>query len=1258
MRLWIFFICPAVSSSAEDLGPESLWDEAYSALRKKDSKLIDAYERALLASNDEHQQDVKRTLPNAGQISSVGGIDRAAQLQKLVDCKLQDINNSRIKITVSGKEVVVKDQVRKIVTAILSAKDFIGSVVSSEPHAALAWAGVLIALPVLLNPVTQDDDAMKGLAYISDLLVRWKVTEDTYLKPQTIVASIPGQSTSQPLRDLRTSFRAKTIELYSQILKYQIQLAQQYSRSGMFRLLRDFIENRITKDLSAFNSNTLKVVRDKVIELQGRAEKSLALLMETKADVENISHTQLLGKLPRAEYAAFNTFKKNEPPPPECLDGTRVDILNQIQDWGEGRGSKCIFWLKGMAGTGKSTIARTISHRFHEKGRLGTSFFFSKGKKDLGDATAFFTTLAVQLTEVLPDLKRHVCDAIAKRGDIGQQSLLNQWKYLILQPLLALDKGLLLPIVLVFVIDALDECESDYDLPMILRLLTEVKDLKIIRIRVFITSRPETPIRLGFREIPEITHHDLMLHSIPQLVIEHDISVFLRHELLKISKKRSLGKDWPGEEDIQKLVQKAGRLFIYAATACRFLNKSIYPKKRLSEMFQVNSASRSSTRELDEMYMMVLKNLITKGHDEDNEDVTRLFREIVGSIIILFETLSVVALTRLLAISSTEVNETLEPLRSVLNIPDDETSPIQLFHLSFRDFLLDTQRCTDSRFWIDEKTAHSKLSMHCLKLMSEHLRRDMCDLRLIGALASEVEKSKIEKYIPLDVQYACSYWVSHLQRSDIVLCDNGQVHRFLNEHFLHWLETLSHIRKIFEGVLRVIDLSKHLSTLPPGEHTELRAMIHDAERFILNYKSVINLAPLQVYNSALIFSPAKSIIKNLFLNEASTWIKRSSCAVAFSPDGQLLASVSDDNTIRLWDINTGALHSVLEGHSGSAIAVAFSPDGQLLASGSIDNTVRLWDTNTNASHGTLEGHTTPIWAVAFSPNKQFAISRSYNEIIRLWDPTTGALCGTLKGHLVEFSPDGLILASISSDRTIRLWDLKTEALISTLRGHSNSVNALAFSPDGQLLASASSDKTIMFWDPKTGSPRGTLRGHSKSINTVIFSPNCKLLASASDDRTVRLWDVNTGALSGILNGHSSQVDAVTFLPDGQLLASASFDNTVRLWNTKTKEMIQKLNTKDWIMELFFARDGSHLITNRGILELNLSTLCGRQPELKSSSYLYVDQHWVTYNEENVLWLPPDYRANSLPVQDNILALGHTSGRMTFLDFNLHSIPLR
>jgi hypothetical protein len=402
---------------------------------------------------------------------------------------------------------------------------------------------------------------------------------------------------------------------------------------------------------------------------------------------------------------------------------------------------------------------------------------------------------------VLPDLTDHICNAIKKHDDIGQQALSNQWKYLILQPLQMLDKSLLLSVVLFFVIDALDECEDVKALPEILRLLSEVQCLKFLQVRVFITSRPETPIRLGFRGLPKVAHYDLKLHSISQQDIEHDISIFLRHWLATIKEEHSIEKDWPGEETIQILSQKAGGLFIHAATACRYLSESPYPEDRLSEMLQVNTTGHSSTKELDEMYMIILNRLITKGRDEDNRDMARLFKQIVGSIVILFDSLSTTALTKLLAVSSTKMRGTLNPLHSVLDIPEDENSPIKLFHLSFHDFLLNKKRCSKTQFWVHEQKAHSTLVESCLQVMSNSLKTNICDLQLPGALAVEVERSRLEEHLPLEVQYACRYWISHLEQSDIALYDNKQVHTFINEHFLHWLEALSLMGNMSDGVV-------------------------------------------------------------------------------------------------------------------------------------------------------------------------------------------------------------------------------------------------------------------------------------------------------------------------------------------------------------------------------------------------------------------------------------------------------------------------
>jgi hypothetical protein len=466
-----------------------------------------------------------------------------------------------------------------------------------------------------------------------------------------------------------------------------------------------------------------------------------------------------------------------------------------------------------MAGTGKSTVASTVARNFAEQKRLGASFFFSRGGGDLGYATKFFTTLAIQLAKLSPALKAYICQAISEHSDIAQQALHEQWKQLILRPLSMLKGGQLQPPNLVLVIDALDECEPEDDVRVIIRLLAQAKDLNTAKLQIFVTSRPETPIRLGFRTIPEAIHQDFVLHNISQPIIQRDISFFLNHNLKKIREEHALSTDWPGEKNIQLLVQRADGLFIYAATACRFIgHPKMLPEERLSQVLEGNAPGQSPTQKLDEMYTTVLTYSVIGDCDKQEKGILcERFRQIVGSIVILFEPLSPAALTELLPIQARLIDKTLNPLRSVLNVSENRNSPIRLLHPSFRDFLLD-QRCLDDQFRISGKKAHSDLAESCLKVMSNGLKRDICRLRMPGALTSEVESSDIVRYLPISVLYACRYWVDHLQRGDISLCgDNGQVHIFFQEHFLHWLEALSLIGKLPEGVLMLTALQSMLT---------------------------------------------------------------------------------------------------------------------------------------------------------------------------------------------------------------------------------------------------------------------------------------------------------------------------------------------------------------------------------------------------------------------------------------------------------------
>ena len=291
---------------------------------------------------------------------------------------------------------------------------------------------------------------------------------------------------------------------------------------------------------------------------------------------------------------------------------------------------------------------------------------------------------------------------------------------------------------------------------------------------------------------------------------------FLEHCFGLIAQERSLAAGWPGQEIIKRLVDSASGLFIWAATVCRFIREGKrFAAKRLNIILENSSVDvNAAEKHLNELYTTVLRNCISPVYStEEAKELVSMLKSLLGTIVALLSPLSTQSLSKLLNTTQNDVDETLDDLHAILSIPKNLTYPLRLHHPSFRAFLFEKARCEE--FWVDEKQAHQILADRCIQLMSTSLKQDVCGVDAPGMLVANVERSRIEHSLSLEVQYACRYWTQHIEKSGNHLRDNGKVHCFLQGHFLHWLEALGWIGKVSEGVHAIAALQLYISVSIP-----------------------------------------------------------------------------------------------------------------------------------------------------------------------------------------------------------------------------------------------------------------------------------------------------------------------------------------------------------------------------------------------------------------------------------------------------------
>ena len=494
-----------------------------------------------------------------------------------------------------------------------------------------------------------------------------------------------------------------------------------------------------------------------------------------------------------------------------CLRGTRKDVLWEIERWLVGEQERHVFWLSGLAGTGKSTITQTVAETAFADGKLGASFFCSRDFADRSNLQAIFPTIAFQLAYQYTCFRKELLRVLKARPDAGRESLCSQMENLLVGPLKASHISTLI------IIDALDECKDEEPASAILSILSRYVD-KIPRVKFFITGRPEPRIRSGFRLKPLRPITEVFrLHDVERSSVDHDITLFFRTQLADIAKTRSdcdLTQDWPSSADIDILCKKAEGLFIYASTVV----KSVAlvqrpPAKQLERIisFPQDTAyeGRSGT---DLLYAQILEQAaVNMGPDEEDEEIYSNFRAVVGAISLVFNPLSVRALSDLLKLS--DIPTTLRSLHSLLLIPNVPEDPIRIFHKSFPDFLTDPSRCNNAKFFVDPTVHHAEILLSCLRIMGERLKRNICNLD-DHAILSEVKDISTQKkdYIGEALEYACQFWTRHLldipATSPCVQEVQGAIDQFFTRHLLNWIEVLALVGNLGAGIYALNDIEQ------------------------------------------------------------------------------------------------------------------------------------------------------------------------------------------------------------------------------------------------------------------------------------------------------------------------------------------------------------------------------------------------------------------------------------------------------------------
>ena len=498
-----------------------------------------------------------------------------------------------------------------------------------------------------------------------------------------------------------------------------------------------------------------------------------------------------LERLPHAKNASYDTRQAPDNEEPQgCMAGTREQILDELEAWAIDDTAPKVCWLNGMAGTGKTSIAHTLSETLNEKQMLGASFSCSRSASQ--EVKDIIPTIAGQLSQASPPLRSAMIQTIEKEPDVGSMHTLSkEFRLLLVEPIQR-ALGLSVKTYKIVVIDALDEY---IHLGTVEKLVQSVVDYApAMPLKFIVASRVTPQIQKAFHHNPEHPPKILSLHDVESAIVQGDIRTYLQSSLSEIVRGSEQALFWPPPDQLEILLERSDRLFIYAVTAVRYIGApEVDFKERLEHVTRLTPA-RMQTGVIDSLYNEIMRQAF---HCEfEPEELSRRHKTLTTVVFVLVP-LSVDAIACLSGMDRLRAQVALSPFQSVIQMPTADTSPVTIFHASFPDFVVDPSRC--EKHHLDVSEGHQMLAVKCLGWLNRTLKRNICNL--------DKNMTPEPNAIPEALWYSCLHWASHLAHTlagalaqTSVTELRGLVSEFVNDHLLHWFECLSALRELESGI--------------------------------------------------------------------------------------------------------------------------------------------------------------------------------------------------------------------------------------------------------------------------------------------------------------------------------------------------------------------------------------------------------------------------------------------------------------------------